>query len=475
MSTTASTAKSLRQRSERQLEDRHQVNGEALSMFGHDTQRLFHELQVHQIELELQNEELALSNSTAAAALEKFTDLYDFAPVGYFSMDTNGAMVELNMTGAVLLGVPRSRLVGRRFQLFVAPASRPTFQGFIDRIFSGNGKQHCEAELLKEDGKAFWAELAGVSVPLANEEKPLSRIVVSDITARRLAEKEHLHIGVLAATNRDLESEITRRKASEAALLKSEQRFRKLLHQSRLLETRLRLMTREMLRVQEDQRKEISRQLHDEVSQILLGINVQLAMFAKVAVTNPKGAKRAIRPVHRMVVKAVRIVHRFARDLRPAMLDDLGLIPTLRSYIEDLPKKRGRVIRYTADPGVEVLDNDRRTVLFRIAQEAITNVVKHASATVVTVSTLMTRDGVCLEVADNGKAFDVARLATSAWRNRLGLTGMRERVEMVGGQFSVTSKPGLGTSVRAEIPVRHRPEAGVPAPKPAPVPSRAAR
>ncbi len=459
--------KNLRQRSEHRLAERHQVNGEALSLFGHDTQRLFHELQVHQIELELQNEELNLANSTASAALEKFTDLYDFAPVGYFSMDETGAMVELNMTGAVLLGVARSRLVGRRFQLFVVPASRPVFQEFIDRIFSGNGRQHCEAELVRENGAAFWAELAGISVPLANEATRLSRIVVSDISARRLAEKEHKHIGVLAAANLKLENEIVRRRESEAALMKSENRFRKLLHQSHLLETRLRLMAREMLTVQENQRKEISRELHDEVSQILLGINVQLAVFAKVAATNPRGAKKAIGPVRHMVEKAVRIVHRFARDLRPAMLDDLGLIPTLRSYIEGLPKRRGRVIRLTADPGIEALDNDRRTVMFRIAQEAITNVIKHANASVVNVSILKTPSGVSLEVADNGKAFEVARLATSAWRNRLGLTGMRERVEMFGGQFDVVSSPETGTSIRAEVPIRPASASRVSTKKPA--------
>jgi signal transduction histidine kinase len=213
-------------------------------------------------------------------------------------------------------------------------------------------------------------------------------------------------------------------------------------------------MTHEMLKAQEDQRKKISRELHDEVSQILLGINVQLAIFAKVAASNPHRIKRAIGPVRRMVEKAVRIVHRFARELRPAMLDDLGLIPTLRTYIRDIPKPRGLTIRLSADPDVEALNNDGRTVIYRIAQEALVNVIKHARASIVNVSVLKSPKCVSLEVADNGRSFNVARLATSEWRNRLGLTGMRERVEMVGGQFSIVSKPGIGTSVRAEIPFR---------------------
>jgi len=443
----------LRRRSEGRLREKQSEIPEA--QVGHDTQRLFHELQVHQIELELQNEELNQANATAKSALEKFTDLYEFAPVGYFSLDELGVMVELNMAGAVLLGVERSRLTGRRFQLFVAPKSRPIFQGFLDRIFADCGRQYCEAVLQRERGESFWAELAGTSVLLGDGAQRLSRIVVSDISARRTAEIEHRRVGILAAKNRELENEIVQRRASEAALRESQERFRNLLYQSRLLEKRLRNMTHEMLKVQEAQRKVISRELHDEISQILLSINVHLEIFAKAAQVNPTGIKKAIEPMRRMVVKAVHIVHQFARELRPAMLDDLGLIPTLRSYIRDLPKRKGRTIQFTAYTGVEALDNDGRTVLYRIAQEALTNVMKHAHASKVVVSILKIPGGVSLEVADNGRSFDVARLATSRWQNRLGLTGMRERVEMIGGQFSVVSAQGEGTTVRAEIPLIH--------------------
>jgi len=442
----------LRLRSERRLKATRSKKGEV--EIGHDTQRMFHELQVHQIELELQNEELNQANAVAQAALDKYTDLYDFAPVGYFSLDERGLMVELNMAGAVLLGMERSRLTGRRFQLFVAPKSSRIFQEFLDGIYSAVGRQYCEVELLREGEEAFSAELAGTLAPTIEGAPKLSRIVMSDISARKLAESEHKRIGVLAATNRDLQKEIVLRRASEDALKKSEARFRNLLYQSRILERRLRNMTHEMLKAQEDQRKKISRELHDEVSQILLSINVRLVIFAKIAETHPEKIRAAIGPMRRIVEKAVRIVHRFARELRPAMLDDLGLIPTLRSHINELPKKIGRTIKLRADASIESLDNDSRTALYRIAQEALTNVVKHANASLVNVSVLKTPTGVCLEVADNGRSFDVGLLSTSKWQNRLGLTGMRERVEMLGGQFSTMSAPGKGTTIRAEIPFR---------------------
>ncbi|HEY4989761.1 MAG TPA: ATP-binding protein, partial [Opitutaceae bacterium] len=152
------------------------------------------------------------------------------------------------------------------------------------------------------------------------------------------------------------------------------------------------------------------------------------------------------------VQKSVRVVHDFARELRPPMLDDLGLIPALNTYIVDFSKRNRLRIRFAAYFGVEVLDGDKRTVIYRVAQEALANVAKHARASVVKVLIKKARNGVCLEISDNGKAFDVSRLSSAEWDNRLGVTGMRERVEMVGGRFSVVSASGAGTTIRAEIP-----------------------
>jgi PAS domain S-box-containing protein len=400
----------------------------------------------------LQNEELKQSKAEVDAGLQKYTDLYDFAPVGYFSLDENGLILEANLTGAVLLGVERSRLIHRRFQLFAAPSSRPAFQAFLEGIFAGKERQACEALLLNPGRAAFWAELQATPAVAGSEERTWCRMAVIDVTARKQAEETQRRVDVLAATNRQLEDEIVRRQAVETALTKSEARSRELLEQSRQLQQRLRQISHRNLLMQEYQRKEISRALHDEISQILLGINVQLALFAKAAAVNPKGIRRTLNPVRRLVEKSVRIVHHFARELRPAMLDDLGLIPALHSYIQALPKRKGRKIQFTASLGVEALNNDKRTVLYRVAQEALTNIARHSRASVVKVILLKVPDGVCLEIADNGKAFKVGLLASGNLGNRLGLIGMRERVEMVGGRFSIASTPGQGTTLRAEIP-----------------------
>ena len=95
--------------------------------------------------------------------LEKYTDLYDFAPVGYFSIDEQGLILDVNLTGAALLGVERSRLINRRLPRFVAPTSRPIFLAFLEKVFAEPGKQVCEASLLNEDGTPFWANLQAAS------------------------------------------------------------------------------------------------------------------------------------------------------------------------------------------------------------------------------------------------------------------------------------------------------------------------
>src|SRR4029077_8061959 len=126
-------------------------------------QRLLHELQVHQVELEMQNMELQEARDRMEILLEKYTDQYELAPVGFFSLDVSGLILEVNLTGAALLGIERSRLINRPLVRFVVPASRAEFQAFLERIRAGTGEQVCEAALLKERATTFWASLHGAS------------------------------------------------------------------------------------------------------------------------------------------------------------------------------------------------------------------------------------------------------------------------------------------------------------------------
>lgn len=419
-----------------------------------DTQRLLHELQVHQIELEMQNAELQDARDEVEVGLEKYTDLYDFAPVGYFSMDEQGLILEVNLTGAALLGVERSRLVKRRLLRFVAPTSRPIFLAFLEKVFAGPEKQVCEAELLKEDGTAFWADLQAESRAYLKGSRRGCRLAVSDITPLKRAEEAQRRMEALAAANRELTQEINRRKVVEEALKKSEQHSSLLLTKSLQLQGQLRHLSHQVLQAQEEERRRVSRELHDEILQTLTGVNVHLATLKKEAAVNPKGLKRKIAATQRLVGRSVDIVHRFARELRPMLLDDLGLIPALHSYMREVAKRTGLRIQFTSFTlgRVEELDNDTRTVLYRVAQESLINVARHAQASQVKTSIQKLRGAICMEIKDNGRSFRAERALSAAKRKRLGLLCMRERVEMVGGTFSIESEPGQGTTIRVEIP-----------------------
>ena len=423
-----------------------------------DTQRLPHELQVHQVELEMQNAELQEARNRMEILLDKYTDLYDFAPVGYFSLDERGLILEVNLMGATMLGVERSRLINRRLEPFVIPTSRLAFRDFLAHVFAASETQVCESTLLKADGTAFWADFHATTAVSLSGPRKWCRVAASDITALKRAEEAQRRTEALAIVNRQLNQEIIRRQAMEEALRSSEQHQSQLLEQSRHMQEELRHLSHQIIQAQEEERKRISRELHDEITQTLVGINVHLATLAAKARVNPQGLKQMIVRTQRLVEQSVHTVHQFARELRPTALDDLGLIVTLHALLKDYTKRTGLHVHFTACTAgrIKQLDATTRTVFYRVAQEALTNVAQHAHASQVKVSIRKLPDAVCMEITDNGVAFEVDQVLHARRNQRLGLIGMRERVEMVGGKLSIESVPGQGTAIRAQIPFGSR-------------------
>jgi signal transduction histidine kinase len=185
----------------------------------------------------------------------------------------------------------------------------------------------------------------------------------------------------------------------------------------------------------------------------LTGINVRLASLKADSMRNTTGLQRKISSTQRLVEKSVDIVHRFARDLRPTVLDDLGLIPALHSFMKNFTRRTGvRASLAAFTMKIDKLDAAKRTVLFRVAQEALTNVARHAHASRVEVSIQKLPRCIRMKIEDDGKSFNVERAFHSNGGKHLGLLGMRERLEMVGGHFDVESTPGEGTIVQAQIP-----------------------
>jgi signal transduction histidine kinase len=259
----------------------------------------------------------------------------------------------------------------------------------------------------------------------------------------------------LAGSNKKLKGEIAQRKTVEVSLRTSQQTSSKLLMKSRQMQEELRHLSRQLLSAQEEERRKISRELHDVIAQTLSGINVRLSALKSESMADTLQLQKQIADTQRLVEKSVDIIHRFARELRPTLLDDLGLIPALRSFMKTFMEDTGIRVTLKAFAGIEHSNTARRTVLYRVAQEALTNVARHAQASHAEVSIRDQKGVICMDVKDNGKGFKVDGTSKSKKHNRLGLLGMRERIEMVGGTFCVESAPGKHTTIRVEIPAQN--------------------
>ena len=211
----------------------------------------------------------------------------------------------------------------------------------------------------------------------------------------------------------------------------------------------LQTLSRRLVDVQERERRYVARELHDEAGQSLTSLMVNLSLLEREAQCVEPVATR-LKDLKRQVSDILEGLHRLAVDLRPASLDHLGLVPALRQYVENLERQSGIAIQFEAFGwNRERLPPEVETSLYRVVQEALTNVLRHAGATQAGVLIERRADRLIAIVEDNGKGFDVDH---EMKQGRLGLIGMRERTETLGGQLVIESSAGQGTSVFVELP-----------------------
>ncbi len=224
------------------------------------------------------------------------------------------------------------------------------------------------------------------------------------------------------------------------------------LENARLHEERLAILRQQLAQVtsaQEEERRRIARELHDGVGPALASLNLRLRTARKLLERDHHPAAEEIEELAELAQANIQDIRRLIHDLRPAALDELGLVPALREYLARCQQERGLAIEFTADEG-ERLPAPVETALFRIAQEALNNVVRHAQAHRVDVALRRDEAHVTLCITDDGQGFDPQ--APQA-ETHVGLWSMRERVEQLGGRFEVESTPGAGTTVKAVIPL----------------------
>ncbi|MBI2831565.1 MAG: HAMP domain-containing protein [Chloroflexi bacterium] len=217
-------------------------------------------------------------------------------------------------------------------------------------------------------------------------------------------------------------------------------------------------LLRKVLTAQEEERKRIARELHDETSQSVAGMVMKLEA-ALAASDSIAGKTRSIlTDTRNLAIKTIDNLHKIIFDLRPSVLDDLGLLSAIRWYAESRLGSLDIKVRVEVTGSERKLPQEKETVLFRVVQEALTNIARHAQARNVVLSVEFEDSVIRIEVEDDGEGFDVNAVRLKADKTRgLGLLGMKERVALLEGKLLVESEPGSGTHITIEVPVNGRP------------------
>ncbi len=243
----------------------------------------------------------------------------------------------------------------------------------------------------------------------------------------------------------ELTSEVTRIASENTRLLQrlaeSERRFRRL--------------SMGVVRVQEAERGRISREMHDGVGQSLTALKIQLDLLEQSLVDDGSLLAARVTALRELAERSLQDVRELSRLLRPQMLDELGLVPTLRWLFRDLHKRIGIEVDFVHEGIDRLLGPDVETLVYRLVQEAVTNSAKHARAAAVQVSVRATTTQLLLTIQDHGVGFETKSvLASSDGDGGFGVRGMRDRVRLFGGRFMLHSAPGAGTVISVEVPLR---------------------
>lgn len=222
----------------------------------------------------------------------------------------------------------------------------------------------------------------------------------------------------------------------------------------RIAEDHVRLLRQHLSQVvqaQEAERQRVARELHDQAGQALTAIQLGLSRLEKLA--GNEEWRREAAQLRAMAVSTMEEIRNLAFDLRPSMLDELGLWPALRHYAREFGRRTGLSVEVNLPAAAGRLHSELEITVFRVVQEGLTNIAKHAAATVARVTVELREGSLRLEVQDNGRGFDVAAALQNEKKKSLGLFGMEERVSLVGGTLQINSAPGQGTTLSLVIPL----------------------
>ncbi len=369
----------------------------------------------------------------------KYRLLIEQASDGIHTYDSSGNFIETNSKLCNMLGYTREEMLRLNVKDLIQPEELTVAPIRFDQLWAGQTLL-TERRLRRKDGTLLPVEISGRMV-----QDGILQSIIRDITERKRAEE------ALRQAYDELERRVEERTAEIAGaneMLKTEMAER-----LRAEHARQELLRRLVL-AQEEERRRISRELHDQMGQQLTAIMMGLKAL-DAASYGRQSLIANLQQLQELTNQLACEVHNLAWGLRPPALDDLGLHTALYNYVEEWAK-RSQVLVDFHSSGFE---NGRlplayETTIYRIAQEALTNVVKHSDANQVSFIVEWRDDQIVTVIEDNGMGFDVESSTQASIREgKLGLLGMRERAALLGGTVAVESAPGLGTSIFVRIPV----------------------
>lgn len=344
---------------------------------------------------------------------ERFRTLFETAGSFIGVTTPGGLLLEVNPEAERVSGWPRQEVLGRNFlDLYIPQTFREAVQTYFQKVLAGQAIRGFEMPLKLRFGG----------------ERPFIWNV------NRLLGKEGQILGVMAVGQ-----DIAARKQAEEDLRESEQN--------------LRLLASQILTAQENERKRISRELHDELGQSLTILKLNLRAAAR-QLQEPVAVKEELGSLSLYLDEVIDKVRRLSRALSPAILEDLGLAPALQYLVNEFSKYYD--INHHIDlENLDLLfDKEAQIIIFRIFQEALTNIVRHAQATKVRLAIQESGGMALFEVEDNGQGFEVSEIVSSSAMDRgLGLVALDERAKMLGGSLRIESRKGVGTHITCAVPV----------------------
>ncbi|MBL9188448.1 MAG: PAS domain S-box protein [Opitutaceae bacterium] len=340
----------------------------------------------------------------------RYRTLFECAPDGILITDAQSNLIDANASVCRMLGYGRAELLGLNSAQIVDPAEVAHIEATVKEIQSG-AEHHREWRFKRKDGSGFVAEVIGTMMP----------------------------DGSVLGLIRD----ITDRKRAETAV--------------RAAAEQLRTLAARVQSVREEERTTIAREIHDILAQDLTRLKIDLSWHAKQLARPEVPAERAaaagrMAEAIAQVDTAISTVQRIATDLRPVVLDSLGLPAAVEWVVQDFAQRTGLACRVQVGNATTALDRDRATAIFRILQESLTNVARHARASEVEVEFSEESGLATLTICDNGVGIDHALLDDP---RSIGLLGMRERAHAFGGAVEISGSPQSGTSVVVQLPINN--------------------